>query len=155
MQAELEDTFDVPPEDSFAVPPAQLEDAHEVPSIQHSPAAPSMQSSASKAPSQPMRSIIKTPGCDAKTDPKSENKAKQLKFSSDSKSREKKVRFDDMQTLGLGCGDSMMKKFETIPGTEIQIDTVSPGKNEWKSCWGPDLKSKFRIKWDTPVFIPS
>ena len=52
-----------------------------------------------------MRSIIKTRSCDPKTDPESETKAKQLKFSSDSKSREKKVRFDDMQTLGLGCGD--------------------------------------------------
>ena len=31
-----------------------------------------------------------------------------------------------------------MQKFETIPGTEMMIDTVNPGKYEWRSFWQPD-----------------
>ena len=33
-----------------------------------------------------------------------------------------------------------MKVFETIPGTEMMIDTVNPGKYEWSSFWKPDTR---------------
>ena len=62
----------------------------------------SMQSTACK--SQPMRSIIKTRSqAEIQED-------KKILFDAPTKAKEsvsKKVRFDDMQTLGLGCGDKL------------------------------------------------
>ena len=34
-----------------------------------------------------------------------------------------------------------MNKLESIPGTEIQIDTCNPGKFEWKSFWESDISN--------------
>ena len=34
-----------------------------------------------------------------------------------------------------------MSKLETIPGTEMQIDTVNPGRYAWKSFWEPDISN--------------
>ena len=33
----------------------------------------------------------------------------------------------------------MQRKVEFIEDTEIQIDTVNPGKYAWKSFWEPDM----------------
>ena len=41
--------------------------------------------------------------------------------------------------MSIKLKQNKMKKFETIPDTEMQIDTVNPGKFEWKSFWKPDL----------------